>query len=335
MFMLLALAALALACGGANNSGDDDHADDDAAPADDDAADDDAADDDAVDDDADDDTTACWTDLPVGEKAVLAQGFAGSEGIGFSSTGELYVSAKTGVAHVHPDGSWEMIATLTYPIGIAFGPDDVMNVCDFGASILPGVNDGAMYRVTMDGATTLLAGGIANPNFVTYTPWGTLLVSDAMTQTIYEVTLDGTLTHWIDGVAAPNGMVFSEDRRALYVAGTLVFDSPVYRVDLDESGHAQTFATIAHLDAGALPDGAALDENGLVYLTENGLGKIVRVDPTTGAYEVVASGMKTPASMAFGRGPNFDPCSIYVTETFNALVWRVSLGVHGYPLASE
>jgi len=324
--LLLVLGGVSCAKSGGNAS----------AAADDDAADDDDDNDDNNDNDDDnDDDAACWTDLPVGEKAVVAEGFSGTEGIGFSSTGELFVGATTGVAHVHPDGTWEMIAKVTHAVGLAFGPDDVMYVCDFGASSLPGIDDGAMWRLDMDGNLTLLARGIDNPNFVAYTPWDTLLVSDNFTATIYEVTLDGKVSHWIDGPLAPNGMVFTADWRSLYVAGTVPITSPVYRVDLTAAGVATGFTTIAHLPAAALPDGAGLDEKGGLYIMENFLGQIVRIDLADGSQTVVGSGMESPASIAFGRGANYDPCSIYVTETWGPKVWRISLGVHGAPLLAQ
>ena len=46
--------------------------------------------------------------------------------------------------------------------------------------------------------------------------------------------------------------------------------------------------------------------------------------------ELVAS-LKFPASLAFGRGPGFDPCSLYVTQLAADGVIRVAVGSPGAP----
>lgn len=323
-----------------DDNDDDDMADDDMTDddvSDDDQSDDDVIDDDAVDDDAaDDDVVAeCWQDLAVGEKQVFADGFAGTEGIAFSAAGEMYVSAGGDIARVSSDGTSEPVAELTNAVGIAFTPDGALYVCEFGTSSLPQPNDGAIYRVDPDDSLHLVVEGIPNPNFIIYSPQDTLLVSDNMANIIYEVSAGGVLTEWLNPIQSPNGMVYAPDRQALYVAGTFAVNSPVYRIDLDAAGEPTGVEEIAQLDALGLPDGIAMDENGILYVTENSLGKIVRVNPNGGETEVVAEGMLTPASMAFGRGEGFDPCSIYVTELVGSKIWRVSLGVRGFPLVSE
>ena len=48
--------------------------------------------------------------------------------------------------------------------------------------------------------------------------------------------------------------------------------------------------------------------------------------------ELVAGGLGSPASLAFGRGQGFDPCSIYVTQLFGDQILRVAVGAEGAPL---
>lgn len=332
-------------CGGSDNS------DDDATPEDDDSAvdDDSSADDDTIDDDADDDTAAdddsadddtvdpdaCWTDLPVGEKAVFVEGLPGSEGIDFNSLGDMYISTGTQVAKVNPDGTIEPIADFTKPVGVAFDADDNLWVAEFGASALPGVGDGSVYMIPPGGSKTLVAEGIENPNFLVFTPNGSMLVSDNMAAEIAEVTSAGQVASWTDSIPSPNGMVYSKDRKTLYVANTFTPASPLYRVTLDDSGDPVSADIIANLDSLSLPDGIAMDENGILYVAENLAGEIVRVNPDDGTFETVASGLTTPASLAFGTAGKFDPCSIYVTELYSSKLWRISLGVKGYPLVSR
>jgi hypothetical protein len=72
-----------------------------------------------------------------------------------------------------------------------------------------------------------------------------------------------------------------------------------------------------------------------VFVLANFAGEIWRVDGTATSLqdgEVVADGLASPASIAFGRGEDFDPCSGYVTSLMGSQVVRVSLGVEGAPL---
>lgn len=338
-FFVILTALYITAC----STGNDD--DDDAAPADDDAVDDDSDDDqdDDVDDDVDDDAgddvdpNACWTDLAAGEKVVLAEGFIKTEGIAFSG-GALYVTTEDGVASVEPSGEWETIVTgIDYPVGMTAAPDGALFVCDFGGSAIPLIpNDGKIHRVDPQSLErTVVADGIPNPNVLTWTPDGAFLVSDNMGSVIFKMTLEGDVTNWLEDIPFPDGMAYSADRRTLYVADTISPSSPVYRVALDENGAPTSFDTLTELEAVSWPDGLALDENGALYVTEYRLGKIARIDPETGDYDFVATGMTTPASMAFGEGPDFDPCSVYVTEYDGHRVWRLSLGIHGLPAWDE
>jgi sugar lactone lactonase YvrE len=315
-------------------SSDDDSTSD--ADDDDDAVDDDDSDDDdtAPDDDDDDDTApACWNDLAVGEKVIFANGLPGSEGIAFSPSGELYISASDDVAQVQPDGTWDVVVDgVDAAIGLTFDPDGSMYICDFGPSSTVGQMDGAIHKWDPINGLELVADNIDNPNFITRTPQGDFLISDDFEANIFHMTPDGTVTTWIDSVESPNGMVFSADGSALYVAGTFLAPAPVYQIDVDSSGNVGAVKTIANLETLSMNDGVAMDTAGMLYVTENARGKVVRVDTESGDFEEVATGMLTPASIAFGQAPDFDPCSIYVTELVGPRIWRVSLGITGQEL---
>lgn len=48
--------------------------------------------------------------------------------------------------------------------------------------------------------------------------------------------------------------------------------------------------------------------------------------------ELVTSAVKNPASIAFGRGPAYNPCSIYVTGLDGDRIVRVAIGSRGAEL---
>jgi hypothetical protein len=85
--------------------------------------------------------------------------------------------------------------------------------------------------------------------------------------------------------------------------------------------------------AGATLDGVAVDAQDRIYVAANVCGQILRVNGVgTGAPETFATGLRTPASLAFGAAPGFDPCSLYVTELLGQRVWRIAVGAPAAPL---
>jgi len=336
ILLLLLTSFLFFACQDVDDSGDDDDTvenddDDDATDDDDDATDDD----DEVTDDDDDDNAQCWDDMAPGEKVIFANGFSGTEGIAINNAGQMFVSAGDSIVLIDSTGSWDVVATgFINAVGIAFEKTGELFVCEFGNSSLATQIDGEIYRMSPSYALTQVATGIANPNFLTYTPKQTFLISDASTDEIFEITSQGALTTW-SPVESPNGMVYSPGRDALYVAGTFAAGGPVYKADLDIQGDPVSWETIALIGNLSLPDGIAIDLNGMIYVTENALGKITMIDPVSTVKTEIASGMLTPASMAFGKTPNFDPCSLYVTELLGPRIWRIAIGTPGHQLVDE
>jgi sugar lactone lactonase YvrE len=129
-------------------------------------------------------------------------------------------------------------------------------------------------------------------------------------------------------------MAYSPDGTTFYVASTFTTRGEVTAFDVDGSGLPVdgTGREIARLGNGSTPDGMAVDARGRVYVAANLQRRIARIDPATGQTVNVVTGLSTPASMAFGRGPGFDPCSIYVTSLSGPSVYRVVLDTPGAPV---
>ena len=178
------------------------------------------------------------------------------------------------------------------------------------------------------GDSEVIADGLGAPNFVLPTPWGTILVSDDTpgTSIISEVTFDGDVSVWSDGVPTPNGMVLSLDERTLYVAATFD-DIGLWRVPVSAEGQAGTPEKWVAFAENSTPDGVAIDSLGNVYVALNLNEEIAQVAPD-GTVAIIADGVETPASLAFGQG-EYDPCSLYVTNLFGTQVSRVGIGILG------
>ncbi len=280
--------------------------------------------------------SVCWGDLADGESVTLATGFdAGTEGISFVD-GHLLVAVPTGVVEIGPDGQVGEPTPLDHALGLAPAEGGVL-VADPGEFTLDGSGEDGHVRYVglSSGYSADLAAGMPNPNFVTATPWGEILVSDDTGDTIFAVDYSGgvgTVRPWVDTVPSPNGMAFSPDGSVLYVVSTFTPDPPVWRVPVGPDGAPGTPEPIVTLDTGAAPDGLAVDADGGLWVAANLAGEIVRVDPTTGSKTTFATDLTTPASLAFGEGDGFDPCSIYATSLYGDTVTRTAAGVTGLPM---
>ena len=282
--------------------------------------------------DVEDSLPVCYQDRATGEVIEFAGGLSGSEGIAMDGLGGFYISTDDTVSYVNAAGAVTKVADLPKSLGMAFDAAGNLMICASGPAFNKEDRDGTMHLMNSDGVISeaVASGVIANPNFVTRTPWGTWLVSDDLLPEIFEITDDGAVSLWSDAVPSPNGMVFSKDGGTLYVASTFEDFSPLYRVAVTD-GKAGAATVLAAMDANGLSDGVAMDRDGNVYVAVNGKGKIVKVTPS-GEVQTVAEDMIMPASIAFGEGEGLDPCSIYVTSLIGDAVYRIPLGVSGMPL---
>lgn len=282
-------------------------------------------------------TPACWTDLEVGAFEVFYDGFEdGSEGVAFGADGRLYVTAADAVWAFDAEGNRSKFADVPTALGLAPTTDGFI-VASIGESLRPQDLDGAVYHVSESGEATLIADGIASPNFVAMMPDGSALVSDDFDTRVWRVTRSGDVEVAVEEIASPNGMGYLPDGSALVIASTFSPDGEITAVPVDADGlpQASDWERLAELGSGATADGLAVSADGAVYVAANLRNQLVRIPPGGGEAEVVATGLGTPASLAFGAGEGFDPCSVYVTQLLSTSVLRVALGVPGAPLVPE
>jgi len=269
---------------------------------------------------------ACATDIAMGEVQAFGPPTPmRTEGITFDANGNLFVSAIDSTADdqllsIGTDGSSTLVAEAASILGLASDPNGILAAAiDTGELLLFDPSDGSSEVIAQD---------LGAPNFVVTTPWDTFLVSDDTIgeAAIDEVTPEGATSTWVQGVPTPNGMVFSLDGQTLYVAST--FQEPgLWRVPVSANGQAGTPEKWVTFASQTTPDGVAIDSEGNVYVALNVAGQIAKVDPT-GNFTIIAEGVNTVASLAFGQG-EFDPCSIYATSLFGTQLWRVGVGILG------
>ncbi len=277
----------------------------------------------------------CWTDLMPGQTEVLYEGFAdGSEGLTFGPDGVLYVTTDGLVWQITADGVATEFAMVPDALGLAARADGSFVVASIGQL---GAADGAVYTVDADGVATELATGIDSPNFVALTPGGIALISDDFDTRVFAVTTAGEVSVAIADVPSPNGIAYGPAGDVLFVASTFSPQAQLTRYDVDDQGFPveATALEIMHLGAMATPDGIAVDAEGRVYVAANLPGEVWRVDGMVQALtegELFASGLGSPASLAFGEGEGYDPCSLYVTQLSGPQVLRLAVGTPGAPV---
>lgn len=271
-------------------------------------------------------TPAPCEDSQVGATHVLASGFQGSEGLTFSDDGRLFVGDREVIAEVQPDGSWTQIATVPSSIGQAWWGDRLMV-----ASSDSGLGDGAdgVYSVDVDTGDVELFAAIEGANFLTVSPWGTLIVTDPGLDAIVELDADGLVSPWLADHVSPNGTAFTAAGDALWIATTYADVQPVWRVPV-EDGAAGSPESVAEFGAGDVGDGVALGASGALYVAQNIGGRVDRVAPD-GGVTVVSVQAPWAASLAFGEGEGWDACSLYVTSLFSGDVFRIEVGETGLP----
>ena len=170
---------------------------------------------------------------------------------------------------------------------------------------------GGVTAVDLDGSVSAFASGIDDANFPAPTPWGTLLVSSLSGDAIYEVTAAGVVSRWTD-IPSPNGIAPDPSGAQVYVARTYGPPDELNVVEVD-AGAALGVSPFASFPADSAQDGLAMDADGALYVALSGPGEIARVG-RDGAVATLAIGTERAASLAFGVGSGWSPCSLYVTS---------------------
>ena len=258
--------------------------------------------------------------LATGFDRVSAGGSFGTEGVTFSEDGALYVTARATVERVAQDGGVADVAALPGTIGLAWWRGAVWAGTSDGSAraLVAFAADGTQTRYPLDTDVSL--------NFLTPTPWGTLLVSDPGSDGLWEWAFGAaSLTAWKPDVVSPNGAAFSPDGATLYVAHTFR-DAHLSAIAVeDRAAGAET--RLVDYPLGSAPDGIALAEDGTVVVALNTAN---RLDAwRDGEAWTLADPVPFAASVAFGRG-GWDPCALVATSLFSGDVFEIDAGVRGF-----
>ncbi|MCZ4499014.1 MAG: hypothetical protein JWQ74_1567 [Marmoricola sp.] len=275
------------------------------------------------------DAAAC----PAWKKTTVAKGYSTLENLAFDGQGGLLLSETSivgpqgGIRRLSATGIRStVVAGVASPGGLVL--DGRTLYFTSGNGLVSGAfnkPDGAINRVDLDsGAVSSVATGLVMPNGMTRLPGGDFVVSrDLGKGSMTRVTLAGTKTPFVPVATSTNGMAVDAARGLFYVDSTFNAKTEISVVDLSNPTAAPRKIVIPGVGPLNAADDLTRGADGNLYVALNLAGKVVRVNPDTGAQCTIATGIPLVSSVRFGAGPGWDAASLYATS-FTGTVTRLT-----------
>jgi gluconolactonase len=268
---------------------------------------------------------------------VFAEGLDHPEGLAFDCDGNLWAGGELGqIYRITPKGKSRTVTTLGgFNLGLTFSARQDLFVCNFKL--------GALIQIDRSGKTIRSwerAGHyrLRTPNFAVFDGEGNLYFSDSGEFNkndgfLFVLRPNGSIEQLLSSLAFPNGLSLSADERTLYVVQST--QDNVLEVPISSPGRVgrpRVYADGLH----NVPDGAALDSSGNLYVTCYASHNVYRVTPnkkvTLFAADREGTMIASPTNIAFG-GSNFD--EMYFANLSRWHICRVQAGIKGQPLANQ
>jgi gluconolactonase len=275
--------------------------------------------------------------LSLDQFEIFAEGLDHPEGLAFDADGTLWAGGELGqIYKISGNGKARTIVELGgFNLGLTFSERQELFVCNFKL--------GALIQLDRSGKTIRSwerAGGyrLRNPNFSVFDREGNLYFSDSgkfgeSDGFLFVLRPNGKIEQLLDHLAFPNGLSLSADERTLFVVQSTkdnVLAVPI--LSSGSIGEPRVYA--AGFDR--VPDGAALDRDGNLYVTCYASHKAYRVAPdgvvSLFAWDPQATIIAGPTNAAFG-GPKFD--EIYFANLNRWHICRAKVGIRGQSLANQ
>jgi sugar lactone lactonase YvrE len=128
--------------------------------------------------------------------------------------------------------------------------------------------------------------------------------------TLYRYDPDGSLHRVFDGIEVPNGLAFSPDGGTMYFCDSPTRCLQAFTLD-SESGALGEGRLFARCAPPGVPDGAAVDAEGCLWVAHFDGGRLTRFRPDGDVDRVVPMPVDRPTACCFG-GPDLD--TLFVTS---------------------
>ncbi|WP_256993490.1 SMP-30/gluconolactonase/LRE family protein [Rhodococcus sp. 06-418-5] len=264
--------------------------------------------------------------------STVASGFGVLENLEFDGRGSMIVSETSligpgALRTVAPNGArGTLVADVQSPGGLVRDADTLYFTT--GNSAAAGLLDSRTGTVdTIDlgtGVRSTYASGLTMPNGLARSATGDLFTTRNLGghSGLTRVAVDGSVSTVRTDLGSANGIGIGNGK--MYVANT--FDLETTLTVLDEKNPSGPSARIRIDGVGplAMSDDLTVGDDGTVYLAQNLAGRVVRIDPESGASCVIATGVPLTSSVAFG-GVGFDEKALYATS-FDGTVRKLEPG---------
>jgi gluconolactonase len=275
--------------------------------------------------------------IPIKSFEIYAEGLDHPEGLAFDSDGDLWAGGELGqIYRIDSRGKVKTVATLGgFNLGLTFSARQELYVCNFKL--------GALIKMDRSGKVIRSWERVGRyrlrtPNFSVFDREGNLYFSDSGSFVkqdgfIFVLRPNGNIEQLLDKLWFPNGLALRADERTLFIVQST--KDNVLAVPLaspSSAGKPRVYATGLH----NIPDGAALDSDGNLYVTCYASHNIYRVAPggevTLFAVDREGTMLAGPTNIAFG-GSNFD--EMYFANLSRWHICRTRVGVKGQSLANQ
>lgn len=275
--------------------------------------------------------------IPLKKFEIFAEGLDHPEGLAFDGSGNLWAGGELGqIYKISRSGKVRTVAVLGgFNLGLTFSARQDLFVCNFKL--------GALIQLDRSGKIIRSwerAGGyrLRNPNFSVFDREGNLYFSDSGEFKkddgfLFVLRPNGKIEQLLDRLSFPNGLSMTADERTLYVVQSTkdnVLAVPISNGGL--IGQPRVYASGLHY----VPDGAALDAEGNLYVTCYASHNVYRVarDGTLSlfAWDPQGTMIASPTNAAFG-GENFD--EVYFANLSRWHICRARVGIKGQLLANQ
>ncbi|HET6154002.1 MAG TPA: SMP-30/gluconolactonase/LRE family protein [Marmoricola sp.] len=269
---------------------------------------------------------AAWTKTP------LASGYPTLENLAFDGHGSMLLSADPATGNgallrLSATGlKTTVVPKINAPGGLVVDGRSVY--VNTGNSLVSGAfakADGTLAKVDLDtGVVSTLATGLVMPNGLIRLPGGDFVVSrDLGKGPMTRITAAGAKSAFEPVATSTNGMAVDAARRRFYVDSTFNLKTVISVFDLADPAAAPRTITVPGLGPANSADDLTLGPDGFLYVALNVAGKVIRIDPDSGAQCTIARGIPFVSSVRFGAGPGWDTSSLYATS-FRGTVTRLT-----------
>lgn len=263
------------------------------------------------------------TDCPRWSQRVVASGLGSLENLEPDGTGGMLISAssRSAVERLLPDGSRTTVAAgMPSPGGLRVrGRTLYATTGDGAVNGVLGTTDGTIQKISLvTGKRSTYTDGLTMPNGLVFGPNGDAYTSrdlgaDAKVTRVPADDPSNPDTAWAD-LPDTNGLAIDPSGTWLYTATTFNAEAAVFRILLSDP---TVIEKVAELGSATDPfnglDDMTIDGDGVLYLTANGMGRVFRLDPVSGASCIIADGLQNPSAVKFGRGSGWAADRLYVS----------------------